>query len=519
MLLPDLIAQSAERFPEKTALIFTHGSISFRALHEQSSQVAARLRKLGIGPGARVAILHENALPAVVFFWGVLKSGAQIVDVPCLAGVATISGILGEAKPVALVASERQLQRLAVENARCIPATVLTGTMPSPLNGSQKQVSLTEITNTEAPDYAPPPVDESDVALIVYTSGTTGQPKGVMLSHRNLISNIAAANSLTGLTSEDSILVVVPLHFIHGRMQLLTHAHIGGTMAFSAGFQFPQQVVEELVRYRVTGFSGVPYHFSMLMEHTNLAVTRLEHLRYVVITGGALPPHGLQKLTDTLPGVAIHIAYGQTEASPRVTALDPQKVLTKTGSCGRALPGVRVEILGEDGSSLGPGHIGEIVVSGPNVMCGYVSGDEITSGRIDAYGRLHTGDLGKMDDEGYLYLVGRKSELIKSAGERVFPREIESVLNAHPAVRESAVLGVPDKILGERIVACVALHPGADVKAEDLRTYCLKSLPLVRVPREIRFSAGLPKTGSGKTDRIGLAAHFREIGLTKTCAA
>jgi len=151
-------------------------------------------------------------------------------------------------------------------------------------------------------------------------------------------------------------------------------------------------------------------------------------------------------------------------------------------------------------------------------MCGYVSGDEITSGKIDEFGRLHTGDLGKVDSDGYLYIVGRKSELIKSAGERVFPREIETVLDAHPAIRESAVLGIPDEILGERIVACVVLHPGAEVKTEDLRTHCLKSLPLVRVPREVRFSNGLPKTGSGKTDRSSLEAHFHEIGLARTYA-
>jgi acyl-CoA synthetase (AMP-forming)/AMP-acid ligase II len=152
-------------------------------------------------------------------------------------------------------------------------------------------------------------------------------------------------------------------------------------------------------------------------------------------------------------------------------------------------------------------------------MCGYVSGDEFTSGRIDDSGRLHTGDLGRVDRQKYLYIVGRKSELIKSAGERVFPCEIEAVLDAHPAIRESAVLGIPDDILGERIVACVVLHSGADVKAEDLRTHCLKSLPLVRAPREIRFSPSLPKTGSGKTDRGGLVAHFHEIGLAKTRAA
>jgi long-chain acyl-CoA synthetase len=409
MLLSDLLAQSADRFPEKTALIFPDESISFGTLHRQSSQVAARLRKLHIGAGTRVAILHENSLAAVIFFWGVLKSGAQIVDVPCLAGVGTIDSILAESKPAALVASERELHRLAMTNVAYLPSIVLTGpTLPEQIRG-HKSHALAEITKTEAADVVPPLADEFDVALIVYTSGSTGQPKGVMLSHRNLLSNIFSVNSLMGLTSDDSVLVVVPLHFIHGRMQLLTHALIGGTMAFSAGFHFPQQILEDLVRYGVTGFSGVPYHFSLLMERTRLAATTLPHLRYVVVTGGALPPHALRKLHDALPGVAIHIGYGQTEASPRIANLSPSEILSKPGSCGLPVPGIRVEVVGEDGSNLEPGVIGEIVVSGPNVMCGYVSGDEFTSGRIDDSGRLHTGDLGRVDRQKYLYIVGRKS--------------------------------------------------------------------------------------------------------------
>jgi acyl-CoA synthetase (AMP-forming)/AMP-acid ligase II len=147
-------------------------------------------------------------------------------------------------------------------------------------------------------------------------------------------------------------------------------------------------------------------------------------------------------------------------------------------------------------------------------MCGYFSGDESTSGRIDSFGRLHTGDLGQLDDEGYLYVVARKSELIKTAGERVFPREIEVVLDAHPAISESAVLGIPDRLLGERIIACVVPKPGAYVDPEQIRTHCLKFLPLVRVPREIHPSEGLPKTASGKIDRRALAAHFRDIAQT-----
>jgi long-chain acyl-CoA synthetase len=516
MPLHDLLAGTAERFAEKTALIFPSQNISFGALYLQSRQVAARLQKLGIGPGARVAILHENALAAVVFFWGILASGAQVVDVPCLAGVETVDEILAECKPAAIVLSAHQCQRLMRTSAKSLPGIVLMEA-PSPITPDARSChSLAEIVASESSDGTLPHMHDSSVALIIYTSGTTGRPKGVMLSHRNLLTNVAAANSRVGVTSDDSILVVVPLSFIHGRMQLLTHAMVAGTMAFSEGFHFPQQVIRELAKYRVTGFSGTPYHFYTLLERTDMGAGHLPQLRYVLVTGGAMRPEGLIRLSKALPGVEIHVAYGQTEASPRITYLGPLEVLSNPESSGRPLPGVLVQILGEDCSELAPGTVGEVVASGPNIMCGYVSGDEISSQKIDSFGRLHTGDMGRIDHHGDLYLAGRKSELIKSAGERIFPREVETVLDMHPAVLESAVLGVPDRILGEKIVACVALKPGETIEAEALRTHCLKFLPLVRVPREVRFAQSLPKTDSGKIDRKNVAAHFNELGLASS---
>ncbi|HEY1528401.1 MAG TPA: class I adenylate-forming enzyme family protein [Candidatus Angelobacter sp.] len=512
MPLPDLIAGTAERFAGKTALVFPDQSISFGALYLQSRLVAARLQRLGIGPGARVAILHENALAPVIFFWGILASGAQVVDVPCLAGVETIDEILAECQPAAIVLSVHQRERLMQTGAKALPGVVLMEAPSTISPGVRSYYSLSEIVASESSDATLPRMHDSSVALIIYTSGTTGRPKGVMLSHRNLLTNIAAANSRVGLTSDDSILMVVPLHFIHGRMQLLTHTLVGGTIAFSEGFHFPQQVIQELAKYQVTGFSGTPYHFYTLLERTDIAATRLPQLRYVLVTGGAMRPDGLISLSKALPGVEIHVAYGQTEASPRITYLGPLEVLSNPESSGRPLPGVLVQILAEDGSELPPGTVGEVVASGPNIMCGYVSGDESGSQKIDAFGRLHTGDIGRLDDHGHLCLAGRKSDLIKSAGERVFPREVEIVLDMHPAVRESAVLGVPDRILGEKIVACVVLKPGEAIDADAIRTHCLKLLPLVRTPREIRFTQGLPKTESGKIDRRGVVAHFNELG-------
>src|SRR5262249_31773796 len=207
---------------------------------------------------------------------------------------------------------------------------------------------------------------------------------------------------------------------IHGRMQILTHALIGGTVFISRGFQFPKFVLEELEKYKVSGFSGVPYHFAVLLERTALKNTKLPNLRYVLVTGGAMAVGGWRQLAEALPGVELHSAYGSTEASPRVTYLGPKDILKKQGCAGRALPGVTVEISGNDGMPLPQGAIGEVVVSGPNVMKGYVSGDQVSAGNIDERGRLHTGDLGRLDIEGYLYLVGRKSDMIKTAGERVF---------------------------------------------------------------------------------------------------
>jgi acyl-CoA synthetase (AMP-forming)/AMP-acid ligase II len=326
-----------------------------------------------------------------------------------------------------------------------------------------------------------------------------------MLSHENLLSNLSAFNSRIGLTDVDSLLLVAPLHYIHGRIQLLMYTMLGATVAFSSGFRFPQAVIEELLRHRVTTFSGVPYHFATLLRHSRLRSTPLPDLRHLIITGGALAPSCLRDLQDAVPHAALHVNYGLTEASPRLTYHGPSReVLTRPTSCGRALPGVTIEILGTRDEPLPPGTVGEVAASGPGIMTGYVSGDERTSRRIDELGRLRTGDLGYLDAAGYLYVSGRSSDMIKTAGERLFPSEIERVLETHPAVAESSVFGVPDALLGERVVACVVAAPGHRPNARDLKRHCLRSLPYLRVPKEIHLVSELPKTAFGKVRRDAL---------------
>jgi long-chain acyl-CoA synthetase len=520
MLLPDLLTEAARRFPDKAAAVFPADRITFRALDQAARQVASRLTRLGVGPQRRVAILYENSLAALVFFWGVLRAGAESVDIPHLAGPAAIAGMLEECRPAALAVSPRLLAKLGADALRWAPPLLLsTADAALPVDepaqaqaSTRSLVTLEEILANDAPIADGPAVTPNDSALVIYTSGTTGRPKGVMLSHENLRSNVVAFNSRIRLGADDSLLVVVPLHFIHGRIQLLTHTMIGATLVFSAGFQFPKTVLDELVNHRTTGLSGVPYHFATLLSHTKLKTTPLPHLKNITITGGAASPTLLRELQDAVPHVRLHLNYGQTESSPRLTYLGPDEIFERVGSCGRPLPGVTLEVLGDDDHPVAAGAVGNIVASGPGIMKGYVSGDERASGRIDDRGRLRTGDLGRFDQDGYLYLVGRSSEMIKSAGERIFPREIEEVLDAFAGIAESAVFGVPDPVLGEKLVACVTVKEGATVALGDVRAHCLKSLSFVRTPRDVRIVKALPKASSGKIVRAALAAVFAGAG-------
>ena len=524
MLLFDWLRADAQAHPEKPAAIFCGDSgvadedrISFAELDRRSDAVAAHLQSQGVGPGDRVAILCDNTLPALCWFWGVLKAGAATVDVPGLAGRDTIQAVLDEAAPKAICVDPAPANKHCVgDKALRLPALVLTtDAVAEALAAEGRQV--TTLADVLASGGTPSPCGASadDPALIVYTSGTTGRPNGVMLSHANFSSNLIAGNELMGLTHEDSILVVVPLHYIHGRMQLLWHAMIGGTLVFSAGFAFPQKVLLELIEHKTTGFSGVPFHFKQLMDRSKMSKTPPEHLRYVLITGGALPMDELRRLDGMLPNSGIHIAYGQTEASPRITWIGPDELFVKAEggkfSVGKALPGTTLEILGSDEQPVGPGQIGEVAAGGPNIMLGYVSGDHRELGKIDDQGRLRTGDLAYLDEDGHLYLAGRSSEMIKSAGERIFPQEIEAVLAAHPRVDEVAVIGIKDPVLGERIVAYVHLTEGDAVEPSELKATCLESLPFVRVPKVFVIrDTPLPKTGSGKVSRGKLRQEAAE---------
>jgi acyl-CoA synthetase (AMP-forming)/AMP-acid ligase II len=348
----------------------------------------------------------------------------------------------------------------------------------------------------------------TDLAQIVYTSGTTGDPKGVMLTHRNLVSNTHSTVQYLILTSQDSAMVVLPFFYSYGNSILLTHMAVGGKLVVNQSLLYPNVILDQMIAEQVTGFPGVPSTFALLLHRSGIRALSFPHLRYVTQAGGAMSPALARNLASVLTGASIYVMYGQTEAAPRLSYLDPSDLYRKPGSIGKAIPGVTLEVIAADGGAAMPGEVGELVATGENVMSGYW-GKPAATAEVLRDGRLWTGDLATADDEGYLYLVGRKSEMLKSGAHRIAPKEIEEVLQEHDAVYEAAVVGVEDEILGEAIKACVVLKQGVVCPEKELLYHCRQILPVYKVPHVVEFRDELPKTESGKTKKSELKNEYR----------
>jgi long-chain acyl-CoA synthetase len=361
-------------------------------------------------------------------------------------------------------------------------------------------VSYHDITNNHAAQCRYPEVSPSDVSTIIYTSGTTGDPKGVMLSHDNLGSNADSIINYLHITENDSVMVILPFCYSYGKSLLTTHLLAGGKLVLENSFVYPDLVLKKMIDEEVTGFAGVPSTFAILLHRSAIREYRFPNLRYVTQAGGPMPPQHARELMGVLPGISVYIMYGQTEAAPRLTYLHPRDLIRKAGSIGKAIPGVTIELIKEGGEPAQTGEEGEIVASGRNIMVGYWNNPTETS-KVLRGGRLFTGDAAKMDDEGYLYIVGRKSDMIKSGAHRISPKEIEEVILELPAVHEVAVIGISDEILGELIKAFIVLKGGHTSNTKQIQRHCQARLAHFKIPKEVIFVTELPKTNAGKVRR------------------
>lgn len=493
--LVELCLKGAERFGGKTALTDRGGAVGYEELAERALAFAGHLRQKGLDPGHRVLLLLENSPEYVVALFGCLA--AELVVAPTnpdtkrenIEFLADNSGARG------LIARERVHRRLGLATER-----------------PEVQVLMGRDYNENAEAFfggrplEPPSTDPERLALILYTSGTTGRPKGVMLSHRNLMANTRSIAEYLKLTENDSIVNVLPFFYSFGNSVLMTHLAVGGTVHIENRFTYPAVVVETMQQLQPTGFSGVPSTFYILLNKTDFLERPWPCLRYLSQAGGGMRTGTIRQLREAMPGVEIYIMYGQTEGSARLSYLKPELLERKLGSIGKGLPGVELRLVDERGESVGPGEVGEITARGDNIMTGYLNQPEATA-QVLRDGWLWTGDMARIDEDGYFYIVSRKSDFIKTGSYRVSPGEVEEVVAERPEVEDVAACGIEDAMLGEAIMVAVVC-PSERFDPVAIREHCLARLPLYKVPRQVVRIDAVPRTASGKKRYVELRERF-----------
>jgi amino acid adenylation domain-containing protein len=521
MLLNEFLETSAQRCPDKDALICQSRRLTYGELESSANRLANALIARGfLEKQDRVAIYLDNSPESVISLFAVLKAGAVFVIVNPQVKARKLEYILNDCQVRVLITDGKHLIETADVYSSCPHLRSLVVTDPVDdglvLLDDIHVLSLADLLQ-RYPDRRPPQqVIDVDLASLIYTSGSTGNPKGVMLTHLNMV---AAANAITAYlenTPDDIILSCLPLSFDYGLYQVLMSCKFGGTVVLEKAFTYPYKIIDLMIREKVTGFPLVPTMAAILLQMKNLAGFDLSRLRYLTNTAQALAPRHILQLQTLLPHVRIYSMYGLTECK-RVSYLPPEQVSLRPASVGKAMPNTEVYIVGDDGRRIEtPGEIGELVVRGSTVMKGYWNLPAETAQRLKPgpYPNekvLYTGDLFKTDEEGYLYFVSRRDDIIKTAGERVSPKEVENVLYEMEDIAEAAVFGVPDELLGQAIKAAVVLKEGSSVTEKDILTHCAKNLESFMVPKFIEIHATLPKTLTGKIKKTDLTRAVAQV--------
>ena len=508
-LIHHMLGASARRLPEKEALVHGGQRLAYAEVARRVGGLAHGLREAGIERGDRIGIYLDASVPQALSMFAVSQAGGVYVPVNGLLYPDQVAYIARDCGMKALVTTPEKLGPLA-EALKEVPSLeflVLVGSsglidVPLAVHDFEALCGLTP----SAP--WPEPTIEKDLAAILYTSGSTGKPKGVMLSHAQVVAGSSIVSTYLRISDQDRILAVLPFSFDAGMNQLMTAFQQGATLIL-INFVFTREVVQTLLRERVTGLAGVPTFWSLLSQPTSgLQKQPLPHLRYITNTGGAMPQPVLATLRSALPSTEIFLMYGLTEAF-RSTYLPPAELDRRPTSMGKAIPNTEIMVVNEEGKLCKPGEVGELVHRGPTVSMGYWGHPELTARVLRPNPLLppeiadvvcYSGDYVKMDEDGYLYFVGRRDTMIKSSGFRISPTEIEEVLFRSGRLKGAAVIGVPDEMLGQTIKAFVVARDGEHIDAAQLREFCAASMPRHMVPKAIEALDELPKTPSGKVD-------------------
>jgi long-chain acyl-CoA synthetase len=528
--LHTLLDQTAASYGARPASVYFGAQLTFAALHELTGRFAAGLVRLGIRPGDRVALHLPNCPQFLIAYYGTLRTGATVVPFNPLYVAREIGQQLADSGAEVSVTLDVLYPRIAEVRAQTrVREIVVTGIQDYfppllrtlyPLKARREGLTADV---PRAPDIhrfkeligepalaSSGPVDPAAVAVLLYTGGTTGIPKGAMLTHRNLVSNVLQARSwFTQLhPGEDTGIAVLPFFHSYGMTSAMNFCVSSGTrLALLPRFQ-PDQILKTIARYRPEVFPGVPTMYTAIINHPDVARYDLRSIG-ACISGAAPLPTEVQSRFESITGGRLVEGYGLTEASP-ITHVNPISGTRKAGSIGIPFPDTDARIVDLEGgmTTLGPNEVGELILRGPQVMPGYWNRPDETARALRG-GWLYTGDMAKMDDDGYFYIVDRKKEMIITGGFNVFPREVEEALYTHPAVLEAAAIGIPDRYKGEVVKAFVVLKSGAQATSGELIDHCKKLLAPFKVPRDVAFREQLPKSLVGKILRRVLAEEER----------
>jgi acyl-CoA synthetase (AMP-forming)/AMP-acid ligase II len=512
----------ARSTPDAPAIAGLAGRLSYGELAAAMASLAGDLHASGFGPGCRLVVSLPAGPAAVVAILAAQMAGGAAVPIDHELGDGALRSVLAQtrarhavlwapdtARWGAVAAGGVRLQRAWVLPDAAARNVALLGERGAALG------VLGAPASARAPLPFPCAVSPGDEALVLFTSGSTGEPRGVVQTYGNVLANTRSILGYLGLGPADRAMLILPLFYCYGLSVLQTHLHVGGSVFIEPRSMYPRLVLDGLAAEGCTGFAGVPLTFELLRRACDVAAAPKPRLRYVTQAGGAMAPDTVRWARQSFAPARLYVMYGQTEATARLAYLPPERGDAKAGSIGVAIPGVSLRVVAPDGRELPAGEVGELVARGDNVTAGYLGAPEETAATFREDG-LHTGDLAYRDGDGFFFVVGRAKEMLKLGGHRVSPAEIERVLGEHPAVLEAAVAGVPDPLQGEVAHAFVVCRPGEPVSDRELRAYSRRRLPAHCVPAAVRFVQALPRGGSGKLLRQALARMARSPDASRS---
>jgi amino acid adenylation domain-containing protein len=525
-ILQQLLSKSAARFPEKPAVWARGKSISYRELEERSNQLAHLLVQSGVRKGDRVGLFFPKCVESIISMFGVLKAGGVYVPLDPQAPVDRVGYIIGNCGIKVLITQDDRRRSLDAPTRELLEHCVVIGALKESGNGTGV---LPWSALSEYPSAHPPQISltETDLAYILYTSGSTGRPKGVMLSHQNALTFVEWCAEKFQMTHQDRLSNHAPLHFDLSVFDVYNAIEAGATVYLVTEeiALFPTTLQKFIETHKITVWYSVPSALVLLLLHADLKAEKVPHLRTILFAGEVFPMKYLKQLAGLLPAVELQNLYGPTETNVCTYYKVDRERLPSMDKLPIGIACENTEVFAvndQDQIVTQPGESGELYVRGPAVTYGYWGDEEKTKKMVVPNRFQHnfeekmyrTGDLVTLAEDGNYYFVGRRDSMIKSRGYRIELGEIESALLSHPAVREAAAIAVPDEVVGNRIKAIVAAHTADSVQAAELQQHCGTRIPKYMIPEFIEFRESLPKTSTGKVDRVGLAKDAQPVAVS-----